>query len=454
MQELVARLRAAFSGGRTRSYEWRSEQLAALRRLLTENERALYAALQADLGRSELDAFLTEQRELRNAVDLAAKKLKRWMAPKSVSTPALLKPGASFVQPEPLGVVLIIAPWNYPVLLLLNPLIGAIAAGNAVVLKPSEVSENVSGLLAELLPRYLDNEAIAVVSGGPDETTQLLAQRFDHIFYTGNGRVGRIVMMAAAQHLTPVTLELGGKSPCIVDEHADLEVAARRIVWGKFLNCGQTCIAPDYVLVHEKVHDALLPLLAANIRGFYGDNPAHSPDYGRIINTRHHARIMGLLPGSGSVVTGGDSDVASRYIAPTVLRDVPDDAPVMRDEIFGPLLPVLPARGLEHAISFIHAREKPLALYLFSKSQRSVERVLANTSSGGVVVNHTLMQLAVPGLPFGGVGASGMGAYQGQHTFDTFSHHKAVLRKPFSPDPKFTYPPHSERKTSWLKRLI
>ena len=388
------------------------------------------------------------------SVKYLRKNLKNWMRRERVGTPLRLRPGKSWIEREPLGVVLVISPWNYPLLLSLNPVAGALAAGNAVLLKPSEIAPATSALMARLIPTYLDRDAVAVIEGGVVETTEVLKQRFDHIFYTGNGTVGRIVMEAASQHLTPVTLELGGKNPCIVDEHADLEVAARRIAWTKFGNNGQTCVAPDYLLVHEVVHDRFMELLAKTITSFYGQRPAESPDYGRIISERHHRRLMELLPGSGDRGVGGEGDESQRYIAPTVLTNVPADAPVMRDEIFGPILPVLRVRDVDAAIAFVRARPKPLALYLFSRDKQNQERVLNGTSSGGVVINHVAMHLSIPGLPFGGVGASGMGVYHGKSSFDTFSHRKAVLKKGTAIDPDFLYPPYTESKQRWLRRLM
>ncbi len=450
----VNAVRRTFETGRTRSYAWRVAQLDGLLALLSAEEKAISEALNADVGKPTLEAWIAEVSDCVNGTKFIKKNLRKWMKPERVATSLAGMPGKSRIVRDPLGVVLVITPWNYPFALAINPIAGALAAGNCVVLKPSEVAPATSALLARLLPKYLDPEAIAVIEGAVPETTELLAQRFDHIFYTGNGTVGRIVMEAAAKHLTPVTLELGGKSPCIIDESADLEVSARRVAWTKFYNCGQTCVAPDYLLVHASVHDAFMAKLQETLKAFFGDDPQRSKDYGRIINARHHRRLMALLPGSGTVLTGGQGDEADRYLAPTVLTDVTQDAPIMRDEIFGPILPVLKIENLEQAIAFINARPKPLALYLFSGSDASYEQVVSRTSSGGMVMNHAMIHLGVHTLPFGGVGESGMGAYHGKHSFDTFSHKKAVLKKGSFLDPTFVYPPYTESKESWIRRLL
>ncbi|MDX3575035.1 aldehyde dehydrogenase family protein, partial [Streptomyces sp. ID05-47C] len=337
----------------------------------------------------------------------------------------------AWTQYDPLGVVLVIAPWNYPAQLLLAPLVGALAAGNAVLVKPSELAPATSAALARLLPAYLDTDAVAVVEGGIPQTTALLAERFDHIFYTGNGAVGRIVMRAAAEHLTPVTLELGGKSPAFVDRGTDLTVVADRLARGKFLNAGQTCVAPDYVLTDPETAAALEPLLAEAVEKVHGADPQTSGEYGRIINERHFDRLTGLLD-SGRVVVGGSSDRQDKYIAPTVLADVDPASPVMREEIFGPILPIVTADGLDDAIAFINDRDKPLALYVFSESEETRARIAAETSSGGLGHGLPLAHLTVSDLPFGGVGESGMGNYHGRYSMETFSHRKAVLEKPLS----------------------
>ena len=356
--------------------------------------------------------------------------------------------------PYETGVVLIISPWNYPINLTLIPLIGALASGNCVVIKPSEIAPATSRLLRTELSKYIDNDSLAIIEGGVAETNALLSEKFDHIFYTGNGNVGRIVMTAAAKNLTPVTLELGGKSPCIVDQYTNLDVAARRIVWGKFSNAGQTCIAPDYILAHESIENELLEKMKNTIYAFYGENPKTSIDYGRIINTNHYQRLMKLLAGSGDIYIGGIGDEKERYIAPTILRNVPTDAPVMAEEIFGPILPVLKIKNIDQAIAFINARPKPLSLYLFSSDREIRKRVIANTSSGSVCINFPMLQMTVPALPFGGVGASGIGAYHGKATFETFTHYKSVLIKPTWVDLSILYPPYTAKYARLIRWLM
>ncbi len=449
----VAALRSAFDSGRTRPIEWRLEQLSGIVRLLRERERDIVDALRADLGKPELEAYGAEVAFTAGEAEYVRKRLRRWLKPERVGTPLVTQPGVSRIHRDPLGVVLIIGPWNYPFQLVIGPLIGAVAAGNCALVKPSEVAPATSDLIARELPGYVDRDCVAVVEGGVPETTELLGERFDHIFYTGNGAVGRIVMTAAAKHLTPVTLELGGKSPCIVDREVDLDVAVKRIVWGKFYNAGQTCVAPDYILAHEGVVDRLVDKLKDTVRDFYGANPKQSPDFGRIVNARHHQRLMKLL-GSGEIVTGGEADEASRYLAPTIVKGPSADSPVMADEIFGPILPVLTVKNIDEAIGFVNARPKPLALYVYSSNSEVQERVIGRTSSGGASVNHCWMHLTCPELPFGGVGESGIGAYHGKASFDTFCHKKSVLKKPTALDPPIMYPPYTESKAKWLRRLM
>ena len=453
---LVRAMRTTFDSGLTRPEGWRRSQLAQLRRLLVEGEAELAYALRVDLGKSAAESYTTEIGFVLAEIAHLEKHLSSWMRPSSVKLPLKLRPGRASVVPEPLGVALVIAPWNYPVHLLLAPLAAALGAGNCVVAKPSEVTPHVSAALARLVPRYLDERAVALVEGGVDETTALLEQRWDHVFYTGNGRVGRVVMAAAARHLTPVTLELGGRSPAIVDRSADVRVAARRIAWGKFVNAGQTCVAPDHVLVHRDVESELLDELAAAVRSFYGDDPSTSPDYARIVSARHWDRLRSLLDAGGfeSIVCGGEADASARYLAPTVLAGVSPDAAVMAEEIFGPILPVLAVDDTEAAIDIVRAGDKPLALYVFAGRDAIIERVLEATSSGGACVNATLLHLAVPELPFGGVGESGTGAYHGRRGFDTFSHHRSVLSRPTRPDPSVLYPPYTRLKERLLRRFM
>ncbi|GHB51319.1 aldehyde dehydrogenase [Streptomyces cirratus] len=429
--DVVVRLRATFDTGRTKPLAWRTGQLEALRTLLTERGDELAAALHADLGKSRAEAYRTEIDFTVREIDHTLEHLADWLRPQPAPVPERLSPAVAHTVQDPLGVVLVIAPWNYPLQLLLAPVVGALAAGNCVVAKPSELAPATSRAVAGLLPRYLDRDAVAVVEGAVAETTDLLAQRFDHIFYTGNGRVGRIVMRAAAENLTPVTLELGGKSPAFVDRGTDLGVVAARLASTKFMNAGQTCVAPDYVLTDPETARELEKALTEVLRTMYGDDPAASPDYGRIVNERHFDRLTGLLD-SGRTVTGGTHDRADRYIAPTVLAEVAPDSPVMREEIFGPILPVVEVAGLDEAIAFIRDRDKPLALYVFTESDTTRERLTWETSSGGLTFGLPVAHLTVSDLPFGGVGESGMGSYHGRYSLDTFSHRKAVLDKPLN----------------------
>ncbi len=451
---LVQMLRARYESGRTRPLEYRQKQLDGLGRFLKEREHDIGHALHHDMGRPAFEVYPSEIALIVAELALTRKKLGSWTKPERVPTAIACQPGRSYIYREPLGVVLIIGPWNYPLQLLLLPLVGAIAAGNCAVLKPSELAPATSGLIAGVLPQYLDGASVQIVQGGPEETTALLAERFDYIFFTGGETVGRIVMEAAAKHLTPVTLELGGKSPCIVDQHTDLEVAARRIMWGKFYNAGQTCVAPDYVLAHKEIEAPLLARMKQTLHDFFGDDPHAGRDFGRIINGRHYDRLMKLLDGSGEIVTGGTGIPAEKYIAPTILTNVPSEAPVMEHEIFGPILPVLRVQDIDHAIAMVNSRPKPLALYLFSADPAVQAKVIARTTSGGMTVNHTLMHLVNHSLPFGGVGPSGMGAYHGRATFETFSHKKSVLVKRTWLDPWFFYPPYNEAKKKWVRRII
>ncbi|MDO9395677.1 MAG: aldehyde dehydrogenase family protein [Herbiconiux sp.] len=454
VSRLVSALRAGFDRRITCSLHWRTEQLQALKRLLVEHSSDLEDALFADLGKNPTESQLTELGIVIAEIDHTLAHLRSWLKPRRVAVPLAIAPATASTMLEPLGVVLVIAPWNYPVQLLLAPVVGAIAAGNAVLLKPSELAPAVSRLLAELVPAYLDPRAVAVVEGGVEETTALLAERFDHIFYTGNGRVGRIVMEAAAKHLTPVTLELGGKSPVYVDDTVDLAAAARRIVWGKFMNAGQTCVAPDYLLATAEVAERLTPHLLEAVVELYEGDPRTSSSYGRIVNERQFDRLTGLLDGQ-RIVAGGRTDRRTRYFAPTVLADVDRESAVMAEEIFGPILPIVHVTGLDDALAFIRAGEKPLALYAFTSSKTTARRILTETSSGAVGFGAPVAHLSVTGLPFGGVGESGMGTYHGRRSIETFSHEKAVLTKRLAPDTlRLVYPPFTAKKDGFIRGLL
>jgi aldehyde dehydrogenase (NAD+) len=429
---LVNRLRATFRAGRTRPLAWREEQLSRLRALLTDNRDDIAAALHTDLRKDPAAVDAVEIGSTVAEIDTYLEHLEEWTGPRPAAITSAVPAGSvAFTRLEPLGAVLVLGTWNYPINLVLVPVAAALASGNAVVLKPSEYAAATSELLARLLPAYLDTDAVAVVQGGPDEATALLQQHFDHIFYTGSGVVGRIVMRAAAQHLTPVTLELGGKSPVFVDHDADLTTVARRVARTKFANAGQICVAPDYLLADPATAAALEAPLAAAVDELYGPDPAASPVYGRIVNERHFDRLTALL-GSGRVVLGGQHDRAEKYIAPTVLADVHGDDPVMQEEIFGPILPILVVADLDQAIQFINDRDKPLALYAFTDNDTTRRRLTEVTSSGALNFGLPIRQLAVPELPFGGVGESGMGSYHGPYSLETFSHRKAVLDVPLA----------------------
>ncbi len=430
-----------------------------MNRMLREHGDDFADALAADLGKHPTESWLTEIGFLTSEISHVIKHLEGWLAPRRAAVPVALQPAKASTILEPLGVVLVIAPWNYPIQLLLAPVIGALAAGNTVVAKPSEIAPASSAALAHWVPEYLAG-ALSIVEGGVPETTELLEQRFDHIFYTGNARVGRIVMTAAAQQLTPVTLELGGKSPVYIDETVNMAAAARRIAWGKFMNAGQTCVAPDYVLGTSHALAALAAELPHAIAELYGLDPAHSVAYGRIIHDDAFARIAGMLAGdlaegTGSVlVSGGSTDAATRYIEPTVLH-VDAQAQLMDSEIFGPVLPLVTIGSLAEAITFINARDKPLSLYVFSEDRAVRTQFTEQTSSGALNFGVPVAHLSVPGLPFGGVGESGMGSYHGHHSIETFSHHKAVLEKSLAPDTlALIYPPFGVLKKQLIKRLV
>lgn len=437
---MVERHRRLFQTGATRALEFRRRQLEMLSNALKKHEPALLDALQSDLRKSPYQAYATELGLVHAELQCALRRLGRWAAPKRHGTPWFVAPARGWVQSEPYGVALIIGPWNYPLAVALTPLVSAIAAGNCAVLKPSELAPATARAVGNIVHETFDDEYISVVTGGADVAELLLAERFDKIFFTGSTRIGRVVMAAAARHLTPVTLELGGKCPAIVCKDAAIEQAARRIAWGKFMNAGQTCVAPDFVLVERGVRQHFLEALKKAVRDFYGDDARNSSDYGRIVNARHFERLRGYLT-DGKQVFGGEIDGADLYIAPTILTDVPWDAPVMQDEIFGPVLPVLEFSQLDEALAMLRSRPTPLALYVFTRTRETEQRVLTETRSGGACVNDVVMHIVGLQLPFGGLGESGMGAYHGRAGFDAFSHKRSVLRRFAWFDAPVRYPP-------------
>jgi aldehyde dehydrogenase (NAD+) len=430
---------------------WRLTQLEGIERLCDEREADIAAALEADLGRPAVEAWLGDIASTKGEAAYARKHLKKWMRRRRQSLPMSQLPGRGWVQYDPLGVVLIIGPWNYPVYLSLGPLVAAVAAGNCAVLKPSELAPATSALLARLVPLYLDADAVRVVEGDGQTTQDLLALGFDHALFTGGTAIGKKIMAAAAPTLTPVTLELGGKSPVIVAADADLDVAARRIAWVKLMNSGQTCIAPDYVLADRSIAKELSEKIVANVTAFRADDDGGQ----RIVNTRQFDRLVALVETTtGSIIAGGGSDRESLTMEPTVILDPSPDDPVMADEIFGPILPVITIESTDVAIEFVNRRAKPLALYVFTASQRLAKDVVDAIPSGGAVVNHVAMHCLVPQLPFGGVGASGMGAYHGRWGFEALSHRRAVLSKSTWPDPALVYPPYTDRALKIMRKLF
>ena len=448
----VRRLRETFQTGRTRSIDWRKQQLRALERLMNENEPAIAAALEQDLGRKPFEAWLADIASTAGEAKAAAKNVRKWTRRRYRMLEMSQLPGRAWIEYEPYGTVLIIGAWNFPFALTLGPAVGAIAAGNTVVLKPSEVAPASSALMAELVPKYLDNDAIAVVEGDGAVSQELIEQGFDHLLFTGGTEIGRKVYESAASHLTPVTLELGGKSPVIVSADADIDVAAQRIAWTKLINSGQICIAPDYVLADAKIRDELVDKIKAAVTTFESADSTGK----RIVNQRHFDRLTASLAATkGNVAIGGGSDASTLSIQPTVVVDPDPSEPLMTDEIFGPILPVITVQSLDEAISFVNSRPKPLAAYLFTKTKSIRERVVKEVSAGGMVINHLLFHFVTHKMPFGGVGPSGMGAYHGKFGFEEFSHRKTVMTKPTRPDVgAFIYPPYTEKAWKLARRLF
>lgn len=454
-QSIVDQQQAYFQSGKTKSYAARIEALRALDKAVREHEDEVLKALYADLRKHPQEAYMTEIGPLYSEIRYQRKHLKRWMQARPASSPIALLPGSSTIYPEPLGMVLIITPWNYPFLLSLRAAVGAIAAGNTVILKPSEMSPNTAVILEKIISRVFEPGFFAVISGEGHTVIPDLLQHhhFDHVHFTGSTAVGSKVMEMAAKHLSPVTLELGGKSPAIVAADASISVTAKRIVWGKFLNCGQTCVAPDYLLVHKSVMEPMIQALKEAIQSAFGENPQTSESYPRIIHDRRFATLAGYL-NQGNVIFGGQTDAADRYIAPTLLTDVSLDAPIMREEIFGPLLPIIPYQTDEEALAIIARNPYPLALYVFSRKASTQRRYIDDVRFGGGCINETILQLGNEQLPFGGVGYSGHGQYHGEHSFNTFSHFKSVVRKANWFEPNFRHAPFTNGKLNILRRIL
>jgi len=442
-----------FQTGKTKKIAFRVEQLKKLKQILVDNEQLLIDEVHKDFQKSAFETYVTEIGLVIADINFALKNIESWTKQRSVSTPLVNFPSKNFIITEPYGSVLIISPWNYPILLALQPLVGAIAAGNTAILKPSELTPNTSSILETLISKNFDSEFLKVILGGVEESSALVKMDFDYIFFTGSTKVGKIIMKAAAEKLTPLTLELGGKSPCIVDKTANLEVSAKRIAWGKFVNAGQTCVAPDYLLVDKSIKTKFLDYLKDAINQLYGDDPMQSPDYPRIISDSHFDRLAKLLS-DGETVSGGETDKDSRYIAPTVLNGISLEDSIMEDEIFGPILPVLEYEDVDECIQIINARPRPLALYVFTSDQNLENKIMNSVSFGGGAVNDTIAQLGNHHLSFGGVGASGFGSYHGKASFDCFSHKKSVMKKPFWPDVPIRYAPYSETKLGLVKKVI
>ncbi len=456
--DIVNQQRAFFHTGATLPISYRKQALNKLKKAIQTHEKELLEALHTDLGKSEMEAYMCEVGLTISEINYISARLRRWVRNKRVCTPLANFPAKSFTVQEPYGVTLIMSPWNYPVLLTLEPLVGAIAAGNCCVLKPSDYSPATSKVIASLRAEIFPPEYVTVVTGGRKENTDLLEQHFDYIFFTGGVTVGKLVMEKAAQHLTPVTLELGGKSPCIVDKTANIPLAARRIVFGKYLNCGQTCIAPDYILIEESVHDEFVECVKKEIMAMYTANPLTFAAYGKIINRKHFDRILGLID-PAKVVYGGKNNPDTLQIEPTVLDNVTPEDAVMQEEIFGPIMPILTFRGSEvqnfgdWAIDFIRSRPHPLALYIFTNDKKTEKRFLETVQFGGGCVNDTIMHLATSEMAFGGVGNSGMGSYHGKKSFETFSHEKSIVKKSQWLDLPIRYQPYTSFK-QWLVRLF
>lgn len=449
IESIVASQREFFASGKTFDIAFRKQALKSLRDSILRHEKELLDAIQADLGKSSTEAYMCEVGLTLSTIRYTLKHINQWARTRRMPTPLTNFHSRSMIVQEPYGVVLVMSPWNYPVLLSLEPLIGAIAAGNTVVLKPSAYSANTSNIIAQVIEETFDSAYVSVIKGGREANQSLLEEKFDYIFFTGGVNVGKLVMQKASAHLTPITLELGGKSPCIVERSADLQIAARRIVFGKFLNCGQTCIAPDYILVEKTIHDEFVKHLIKELTLMYGEDILTNPNYGKIINRKHYDRLLGLIT-QQKIVFGGKHDEETLRIEPTILDHVTGDDAVMQEEIFGPLLPILSVSDMNEAYHFVQSRPHPLALYLFTNNAGVEKRFLTQVPFGGGCINDTIIHIATKNLPFGGIGNSGMGRYHGKYTFDTFSHEKSVVKKYTWLDLHMRYQPY----TRWKEKLI
>ncbi|HBJ2610104.1 aldehyde dehydrogenase [Clostridium botulinum] len=452
IRNILEKQKSFFDKGYTKDINFRIEALKKLKRNIKINENNIFKALKIDLNKSEFETFITEIGIVYDEINGAIKNIKKWSKPKKVKTPITNFLASSYIYNEPYGVALIMSPWNYPFQLIMAPLVGAISAGNCVLLKPSELAIKTEKIIVKIIKDTFSDEYIGVITGGIEESTALLKEKFDYIFYTGGINVGKIVMRAAAEHLTPITLELGGKSPCIVDKDANIDLAARRIAWGKFLNAGQTCVAPDYLVVHRNIKEKLISSIENYIVEFFGENTFESEDYPRIINERHFKRLEGYLK-EGKIVSGGNTDINNLYIEPTIIEGINFENRIMEEEIFGPIFPVIEFENIDKVIDIVKNNPKPLALYYFSENKEKQEFIIKNISFGGGCINDTIMHLSTSTLPFGGVGSSGIGGYHGRASFDTFSHKKSILKKSNLIDVKIRYAPF-KGKINLAKRLF
>jgi aldehyde dehydrogenase (NAD+) len=452
LETISQELRSSIHKNGHLSVELRRKRLEALKKAIVSKEDFINKALKTDLGKSSFESYATEVGFILEEINFILKKLESWARPQRVKTPLTLLPGKSSILPEPYGVILIISPWNYPFQLCLSPFIGALAAGNRVVIKPSEYAPETSKVIKDIIEGIFEESEVRVVEGALEETQTLLKQKFDYIFFTGSTIVGKVIMKAASEHLTPVTLELGGKSPCLIEESANIDIAAKRCAWGKYLNAGQTCVAPDYVLVPKKLQNDFVEKLKFHLETFFGTKPEHSEDYPRIVNEKHFDRLVDLII-SEKVAIGGNSVREENFIAPTIMKDVSWEDKIMQDEIFGPILPIIPYDSIEQAIESILNLPKPLAFYVFTENSRKKDEIIAKIPFGGGCINDTVIHLANPNLPFGGVGTSGIGSYHGKKSFDTFTHYKSVFEQGTRVDIPLRYPPY-EGKLSWLKLFL